>query len=146
MKSIQCDFSTNIVDDEWRLDFKFAIDIMKKLNELNVNLQGNGIFAHEMYVHVKHSKWNCQCSPGKLVTTDFVIFTLLKEANISSKLAKYKVQLDALVVEIHRRFQDFKNLEPQFNILSSPFTTDVYSAPEDIQLELLDLQANNDLK
>jgi len=71
---------------------------------------------------------------------------LLKEANISSKLAKYKVQLDALVVEIHRRFQDFKNLEPQFNILSSPFTTDVYSAPEDIQLELLDLQANNDLK
>jgi len=56
MKSIQCDFSTNIVDDEWRLDFKFAIDIMKKLNELNVNLQGNGIFAHEMYVHVKHSK------------------------------------------------------------------------------------------
>ena len=47
-KSIQCDFSTNIVDEEWRLDFKFAIDIMEKLNKLNVKLQGNGLFAHEM--------------------------------------------------------------------------------------------------
>ena len=74
-------------------------------------------------------------------------FTLLKEANICSKLAaKYKVQLDALAVEFDRRFQDFKNLEQQFNILGCPFTTEVDLAPEDIQLELLDLQANNDLK
>ena len=52
MKGIQCDFSTNIVDEEWRLDYKFAIDIMEKLNELNVILQSNGMFAHEMYEHV----------------------------------------------------------------------------------------------
>ncbi|CAB4063674.1 unnamed protein product [Lepeophtheirus salmonis] len=30
MKSIQCDFSTNVFDEDWRLDFKFAIDIMEK--------------------------------------------------------------------------------------------------------------------
>ena len=72
---------------------------------------------------------------------------MLKEAKISSKLAaKYKVQLDSLAVEFDRGFHDFKNLELQFDILSSPFTTEVDSAPEDIQLELLDLQANNDLK
>ena len=52
MKSIQCDFCTSIVDEEWRLDFKFASNIMEKLNELNVKLQGNGIFAHETYMHV----------------------------------------------------------------------------------------------
>ena len=38
------------------------------------------------------------------------------------------------------------NLEPQFNILSSPFTTEVDSAPENLQLELQDNQANNYLK
>ena len=38
MKSIQCDFCTNMVDEEWRFDFKFAIDIMEKLNKLNVKL------------------------------------------------------------------------------------------------------------
>jgi len=54
--------------------------------------------------------------------------------------------LDSLVVEFEKRFQDFKNLEPLFNILSLPFTAAADSAPEDIQLELLDLQANYDLK
>ena len=45
-----------------------------------------------------------------------------------------------------RRFQDFKNLEPLFNVLSSPFSAEAYSAPENIQLELLDVQADYDLK
>ena len=49
-------------------------------------------------------------------------------------------------MEFERRFQDFKNLEPLFNILSSPFSAEADSAPEDIQLELLDLQADYDLK
>jgi len=64
------------------------------------------------------------------------------------KLAeKYNVQLDSLVVEFEMRFQDFKNLEPLLNIISSPLNNAaVDSAPEDIQLELLDLQANYDLK
>ena len=53
------------------------------------------------------------------------------------------MQLDSLTGQFDKRFQDFKNLEPQFNILGSPFTTDVYSAPEDIRR---DLQGNNVLK
>ena len=147
MKSIQCDFCTNIVDEEWRLDFKFAVDIMEKLNELSIKLQGNGIFAHEMYVHVKSFQMKLSLFSRQAGNNKFCHFPLLKEANISGKLAaKYKVQLDTLAVEFDRRFQDFKNLEPQFNILSSPFTTEVDSAPENLQLELLDLQASNDLK
>jgi len=72
---------------------------------------------------------------------------LLKQKTISDEMAdKYKAQLDALVVEFERRFQDFKNLEPLFNILSSPFSAEADSAPEYIQLELLDLQADYDLK
>jgi len=73
--------------------------------------------------------------------------SLLKLKPISGKLAeKYKAQLDSLVEEFETRFQDFKNLELLFNILSSPFTVEADSASEDIQLELLDLQANYDLK
>ena len=58
---------------------------------------------------------------------------------------KYKAQLDALSDEFGRRFKDFKHLEPQFNILSSPFSAEADTALEDIQLELLDLQADHDL-
>ena len=129
------------------MDFKFSIDIMEKLNELNVKLQGNGIFAHEMYVHVKSFQMKLSLFSRQAGNNRFCHFPLLKEANILGELAaKYKVQLDTLVLEFDRRFQDFKNLEPQFNMLSSPFTTEVDSAPEDLQLELLDLQPSNDLK
>ncbi|CAK8673763.1 unnamed protein product [Clavelina lepadiformis] len=120
---------------------------MEKLNELNVKLQGNGLFAHEMYVHVKSFQMKLSLFLRQAGNIRFGHFPLLKEANISGELAaKYKVQLDTLAIEFGRRFQDLKNLEPQFNMLSSPFTTEVYSASEDLQLELLDLQANNDLK
>ena len=147
MKSIQCGFCINIVDEEWRLDFKFASDIMEKLNELNVKLQGNGIFAHGMYVHVKSFQMKLSLFSRQAGNNRCCHFLLLKEAKISGELAaKYKVQFHILAVEFDKRFPDFKYLEPQFNIQSSPFTTEVDSAPENLQLELLDLQASNDLK
>ena len=76
--------------------------------------------------------------------TCFFHFPLLKQKTISGETAdKYKAQLDSLAVEFERRFQD--NLEPLFNILSSPFSDEADSAPKDIKLELLDLHANFDL-
>jgi len=147
MKGIDCDFVTNIVNEEWKSDFMFAIDIMEKLNELNVKLQGNSLFAHEMYVHVKSFQAKLSLFSRQAGESRFCHFPLLKQKTISGEMAdRYKAQLDALVVEFERRFQDFKNLEPLFNILSSPFSAEADSAPEDIQLELLDLQADYDLK
>ena len=100
-----------------------------------------------MFVIVKSFQITMSLFSRQDGNTKFCHFPLLKKANISGKLAaKSKVQLDTLAVKFHRRFLDFKDLEPQFNILSSPFTTEVDSAIKDLQLELLDLQANNDLK
>ena len=100
-----------------------------------------------MYKHVKSFERKLSLFSRQAGNNRFSHFPLLKEAKISGKLAaKYKVQLDTLTVEFDKRFQYFKNLEPQFNILSSPFTTEVDSAPENLQLELLDLLASNDLK
>ena len=100
-----------------------------------------------MYVHVKSFQMKLSLFSRQTGNNRFCHFPLLKEAKISGELAaKYEVQLDTLAVEFDRRFQDFKNLELQFNILSSSFTMEVDSAPENLQLELLDLQASNDLK
>ena len=72
---------------------------------------------------------------------------MLKQKTISGETTdKYKAQLDALAVEFESRFHNFKNLEPLFNILSLPFSAEAISAPEDIHLEMLDLQADYDLK
>jgi len=79
MKSIQCDLSTNIVDEKWRLDFKFTIDIMEKLNELNVKIQGSGIFAHEIYVHVKLFQMKLSLFSRPAGNNRFCHFPLLKK-------------------------------------------------------------------
>ena len=44
------------------------------------------------------------------------------------------------------RFADFKASEGQFDLLSSPFACDIETATEELQMELIDLQADNSLK
>ena len=59
---------------------------------------------------------------------------------------KYSSQLMALKEEFIRRFADFKASVGQFDLLSSPFSSDIETATEELQMELIDLQADNSLK
>ena len=54
--------------------------------------------------------------------------------------------LGVLHDEFSRRFQDFKKVEDEMQLVSSPFTCSVDSAPTDVQLELIDLQSDSLLK
>ena len=46
------------------------------------------------------------------------------------------------MVSFFRRFDDFKVLENDMPLVSSPFTFNVDNAPTDLQLELIDLQSD----
>ena len=59
---------------------------------------------------------------------------------------KYVNRISALGNEFGRHFADFQKLAAEFNILSSPFTTDFEKAPDVVQLELIDLQCDSALK
>ena len=59
---------------------------------------------------------------------------------------KYVNRISALGNEFGRRFVDFQKLAAEFNILSSPSTTDFEKAPDAVQLELIDLQCDSTLK
>ena len=52
MKQIDCEFSSEIKKPEWVCDLAFSVDILNKLNELNIKLQGKGVFAHELFVEI----------------------------------------------------------------------------------------------
>ena len=52
----------------------------------------------------------------------------------------------ALKEEFIRRFAGFKVIEGQFDLLSSPLACDIDTAIEELQMELIDLQADNSLK
>lgn len=147
MKEISCDFSKEMESDEWVCDFAFAVDIMQKLNELNTKLQGKGVFAHELYVEVKAFQSRLKLFAKQLKEQNFVHFPLLKTRAVTQALSdKYSSQLMALKEEFIRRFADFKAIEGQFDLLSSPFACDIETATEELQVELIDLQADNSLK
>ena len=48
-------------------------------------------------------------------------------------------------MEFSDRFQDFNHQDFYFKMLSSPFEVDVESVPENLQMELLELQGDNNL-
>lgn len=62
--------------------------------------------------------------------------------SVSAKIRDYLQSLEDGIT----RFQDFKKSEPEFNLLSYPFTVDVDGAPEELQLEFIDIQADHTLK
>ena len=49
MKEASVDFQELMAKSGFKCDFAFAGDLMEKLNELNVTLQGKNVFVHEMY-------------------------------------------------------------------------------------------------
>ena len=59
---------------------------------------------------------------------------------------KYSIQLMALQQEFIKQFADFKEMEEQFDLLTSPFSCDIETTTEELQIELIDLQSDNSLK
>ena len=132
---------------EWLADLAFAVDLFDHMNELNTRLQGKGNFAHEMYSTVKAFRvklklFSCQLS--KNITTHFSTLETLAPQMMSTE--KYTNMISALDNEFALRFVDFQKLGSEFDILSSPFTTDFEKVPDALQLELIDLQCDSTLK
>ncbi|CAL1538021.1 unnamed protein product [Lymnaea stagnalis] len=84
--TVYCDFEIKIVNGEWKSDFMFAINIMETMNELNVKLQGNSLFAHEIYVHVKSFQANLSLFSRQAGENRFCHFLLLKQKTISLEM------------------------------------------------------------
>ena len=113
---------------------------MQKLNELNTKLQCKGLGVKAFQSKLK------KLFAKQLNEQNFVQFPLLKTRAVIQALSdKYSSQLMALKEEFIR-FADFKAIEGQFNLLSSPYACDIEIATEELQMELIHLQADNSLK
>jgi hAT family C-terminal dimerisation region len=147
MKDATMEFSTQMKKSEWQSDFAFAVDILEKLNELNLKLQGKGVFAHELYAEVKSFQVKLMLFSKQLKEHNYSHFPTLQLQTIATQSAeKYSNQLSHLKEEFARRFADFKSLEKDFALLTVPFTIDIDIVPAEIQLELIDLQNDIVLK
>ena len=147
MKQIDCEFSSEIKKPEWVCDLAFSVDILDKLNELNIKLQGKGVFAHELFVEIVSFQVKLGLFSTQLSAHNFVHFPVLQTQTLPQGCSeKYSEQVSALKAEFSRQFADFKSMKDQFNLLKCPFSFDIEEASTDLQLELIDLQADHTLK
>lgn len=71
------------------------------------------------------------------------VFPLLEKQKVPESVsAKIRYHLQNLV----KRFQDFKKLEPKFNLLSYPITADINTKPEELQFEHIGTQLDHTVK
>lgn len=130
-------------DEDWVADLGFAVDVTALMNEPNVELQCKGLFVHEMYSAVKAFMRKLQLLSSQVEDNILTHLPTLKEATRSADhLHKYSSMLEALHGEFSRRFQDFKTVESEMHMASSPFNCSVDNAPSDVQMELIDLQSD----
>ena len=140
-------FQVKLKKPEWVSDLAFSVDILNKLNELNIKLQGKGIFAHELFVEIVSFQVKQGLFSTHLSAHNFVHFPVLQTQTVPQGCSeKHSEQVSALKAEFAKRFADFKSMKDQFNLLKSPFLFDIEEATTDLQLKLIDLQADHTLK
>ena len=131
---------------EFKCAFAFAVDLMEKLNELNVIFQGKNVFPHKICNAMKSFTIQLNLLSHQVEEGNLIHFPLLKSIAVDLILNKYSRQLDALKNEFERRFSDFKTLEKEFEMVTAPLSFDCAKAPNECQMELIDIECDLTLK
>lgn len=137
-------------DGKWLTDLAFLVDITSHLNDLNIKLQGKDQLVTNLFDHIRTFQtklllWENQISKGNTVH-----FPCLTESasmvGANKNIKKYTEQIIVLKTEFQSRFADFTAHELDFKLFGSPFSIDANSAPESMQMELIELQCNSELE
>lgn len=130
-------------NNDWISDFAFAVDIMGFMNDLNTKLQGKGLLAFDLYGNIKAFTTKLVLLSNQLRNKQLGHFATLQQVVPTEKsLQKYSSMLTNLHSEFSRRFKDFKLIEDDLLLVSTPFSFDASKAPFQLQMELIDLQCD----
>lgn len=153
-------------DDRWLLDLAFLTDLSNMLNELNLELQGKEKLVINMISTVNAFKGKLKLLSSKIQRNDLGNFSnLASELNNQGKgptefdSACYAEQIDTVLSDFDRRFQDFALLEPvatfmcfpfredaEVDVLASKISTMFQLSSAEVEDEILSLQADINLK
>ena len=130
-------------DVDWIADLALAVDATAQMDELNTKLQAKNLFVYKMHSLVKVVMRKLQFLSNQLKNKILTHTQTLKQVKPSATyLCRYSSMLGDLHSEFSRRFTDFRNIEDEIHLISSPFACNVDNEPIDVQLELMDLQSD----
>ncbi|XP_066213931.1 general transcription factor II-I repeat domain-containing protein 2-like [Saccopteryx leptura] len=126
----------------------FLTDVTQHLNALNSELQGSKQLITVMFDRIKSFRCKLTLWASQLTGGNMAHFSALKSLGAVDLqcLKDYADMLTRLRDDFEHRFQEFMALEPHFALFATPFAIDVQSVPEEVQMELLDLQCDTILK
>lgn len=142
-------------DPIWLADLGFPVDITKHLNVLNTSLRGKDAAVNLLYSHLKAFGTKLQLFIRQLSQTqpNLIHFSALQEImnsfpqdNISAQMSRYAADITSLAGEFKRCFQNFAAIEKEISLFSSPFSVDPNDAPDQLQLKLIELHCDSELR
>lgn len=135
-------------DEEWLLDLCFLVDLTEKINQLNKDLQGKDNLIVDACNSIKCFSRKLLLFENQLKNNNAQNFpnlnNFLKGKLINFK--KYASEIRKLVIEFDTRFLELSKYEKVFELFSCPFLVEASTAPENLQMELIELQCNNEMK
>ncbi|KAL6465184.1 hypothetical protein MHYP_G00253170 [Metynnis hypsauchen] len=134
-------------DVKWICDLAFMVDITSYLSELNVKLQGPNQLLVSLLSHVKSFEAKLKLWQVQLARGNVGHFPTLQNHNpVPERTKEYANECTYLLEAFAQRFQDVKAKEQDLNIFATPFNVNVADVPECMQLEIIELQNNCQLK
>ncbi|CAL9692766.1 unnamed protein product [Knipowitschia caucasica] len=134
---------------EWLRDLAFLVDITEHLNNLNKMLQGRKKVVTQFSDNIHAFKLKLTLWEMQLANGNPAHFPCLRDVCVTrpdADMKLYKDKIAGLLREFEKRFQVFGELETEFSVFRSPFTVKASDLPVEIQLEIIDLQCDADLK
>lgn len=137
-------------DKIWLQDLSFMVDITKHLSDLNLKLQGKDQIITNMCDQVKAFKCKLLLWEKQLKNEDLTHFPTSNMHKSSlgetASYKKYAEKILTLTNEFERRFADFKLLENKLSLFSSIYSINIESVPNQMQMEVIEIQCDSDLK
>lgn len=142
-------------DPIWLADLGFLVDITKHLNVLNTSLQGPDAVISQLYSHVKAFGIKLQLFERHLSSTQpsTAHFPALQEimarfpqSDVAVQTRRYVSDISSLAEEFKQRFRDFAAIEKEITLFSSPFSVDTDDVPDYLQLEVIELQCDAEIR
>uniref|UniRef100_A0A8C8RUL4 Uncharacterized protein n=1 Tax=Pelusios castaneus TaxID=367368 RepID=A0A8C8RUL4_9SAUR len=104
-------------------------------------------YVHDMYTNVSAFKSKLTFFSRQISKKNFSHFpTLATQKEAIQNVNKYSKSLNNLHEEFCRRFSDFEKIEKSLQLVACPLSQDPETAPQEVQLELIDLQSDAVLK
>ncbi|KAE8743450.1 hypothetical protein FOCC_FOCC010940 [Frankliniella occidentalis] len=134
-------------DAAWVAKLAFLADVTGHLNELNKKLQGKGSLASDMFREVGAFEGRLDLFEAQLHASKMTHFPCLSSlGEIDPDQLHSFVNIVNLKREFRKNFVEFHAMASDFEVFVTPFSASIASAPDNLQLNLIDLRSDRLLR